>query len=210
MLDVYDSSGWQSGALIAGVLGRMISLFRLLTVSTVVVLAGTALPVAAQQQAASVAARAATKAAVRATALATINGNAFNSVNGALPNIMVRLRDVKFGRIVGSSLTDHLGAYSFKGLDPGNYIVEIVSTDQTSIAATNLISANAGDTVNSVVRLPFKATMLANMLGGQVSPAIGGGSGGGSITSQLEDGLMQIALQGLAAVVPAGTPISER
>jgi hypothetical protein len=186
----------------------MISPFRLLTVSTVVMLVGTALPAGAQQPAASIAARAATRAAVRASALATINGNALNSVNGALPNTLVRLRDVKFGRIVGSSLTDHLGAYSFKGLDPGNYIVEIVSTYKTSIAATNLISANACDTVNSVVRLPFRATMLANMLGGQVSPAIGGG--GRSIASQLEDSLSQMALQGLAAVVPAGTPISER
>jgi hypothetical protein len=186
----------------------MISPFRLLAVSTVVMLVGTAFPVSAQQQAAGVAARAATKAAVRASALATIKGNALSSINAALPNTLVRLRDVKFGRIVGSSLTDHLGGYAFKGLDPGNYIVEIVSTDQTSIAATNLISANAGETVNTVVRLPFKATMLANMVGGQASPAIGGG--GKSVASQLENGLTQMALQGVAAVVPAGTPISER
>jgi hypothetical protein len=185
----------------------MIPLSRLLAVSTVVILVGTAFPVAAQQQASSAAVRAATKAALRASTLATIKGNALSSVNAALPNTLVRLRDVKFGRIVGSSLTDHLGSYAFKGLEPGNYIVEIVSTDQTSLAATNLISANAGETVNSVVRLPFKATMLANILGGQASPAIGGSK---SVASQLGDGLTQLALQGVAAVVPAGTPISER
>jgi hypothetical protein len=186
----------------------MISRSCVLTLSTVLMLAGPRFAVAAEQQAASVAVRAATKAAVRASALVTINGHALSSVNGPLGNTLVRLRDVKFGRSVGSQLTDHLGAYSFKGLDPGNYIVEIVSTNQTSIAATNLISANAGETVNSVVRLPFKATILANMLGGQASPAVGGGSR--NIVSQLEDSLAQMATQGIAAVVPAGTPISDR
>jgi hypothetical protein len=177
-----------------------------LTLSTVVMLAGTAFPAPAQQQAASATVRAATKAA-RASALATINGHALNSVNGALGNTLVRLRDVKFGRSVGSQLTDHLGAYSFKGLDPGNYVVEIVSTNQTSLAATNLINANAGETLNSVVKLPFKSTMLTNMIGGQSTRAAGGSR---DIGSQLEDGLAQMTTQGIAAVVPAGTPISER
>jgi hypothetical protein len=184
----------------------MISLSRLLTVSTVVMLVGAAFPVSAQQQATSGAA--AVRAALRARSLATINGHALNSGSAALRNTLVRVRDVRFGRIAGSQLTDHLGAYSFKGLDAGNYIVEIVGTDQSSLAATNLISANAGETLNSVVRLPFKATMLANMVGGQASPAVGGGNN--NLASQLADGLTQTALQGVAAVVPAGIPISER
>jgi hypothetical protein len=197
-----------SGAHIAPKLCTMISRSSALALSTVVILAGTAFPVAAQQQAASVAVRAATRAAIRASALATINGHALNSTNGALGNTLVRLRDVKFGRSIGSQLTDKLGAYSFKGLDPGNYIVEIVSTDQTSLAATNLISANAGETLNSVVRLPLKSTMLANNVGGQATRAAGAGNK--DVASQLEDGLAQTAVQGIAAVVPAGAPISER
>jgi hypothetical protein len=196
-----------SGAHIAPTLGSMISRSSILALTTVVMLAGTAFPVAAQQQAASVAVRAATRAAIRASALATINGHAVNSVNGVLGNTLVRLRDVKFGRSIGSQLTDHLGAYSFKGLDPGNYIVEIVGTDQSSLAATNLISANAGETLSSVVKLPFKPMMLASMVGGQTPRAAGGSR---DITSQLEDGLAQTTLQGIAAVVPAGDPISER
>jgi hypothetical protein len=180
---------------------------RLLTVSTVVLLVGSAFPVAAQQPGNSLMGRAASTAAARATAFATVKGTALNSVNAVLPNTMVRLRDVKFGRIVDSSLTDKDGAYLFNGLDPGSYVVEIVSTDQTSLAATNLISANAGDTVTTVVRLPFRMTMLANLLGGQVSPLVGGGR---DIASQLEGSLLPLALQGIAAVVPAGIPISER
>ena len=185
----------------------MISPVRLLTVSTVVFLVGSAFPAAAQQPGNSLMGRVASKAGVRATAFATVKGTALNSVNAALPDTMVRLRDVKFGRIVDSSLTDKDGAYLFKGLDPGNYIVEIVSTDQTALASTSLISANAGDTVTTVVRLPFRVTMLANLLGGQVSPLVGGTR---DLASQLEGSLIPLALQGIAAVVPAGIPISER
>jgi hypothetical protein len=186
----------------------MISRSRFLTVSTIVMLVGSAFPVAAQQQATSVVVRAAMRAALRERTLATINGHALNSVSAALRNTLVRVRDVKFGRIAGSQLTDHLGAYSFKGLDAGNYIVEIVGTDQSSLAATNLISANAGETLNSVVRLPLKSTMLANIVGGQGTRAAGAGNK--DVASQLEDGLAQTAVQGIAAVVPAGAPISER
>jgi hypothetical protein len=185
----------------------MISSIRLLTVSTVLFLMGSVFPVAAQQAGNGLMGRAASNVGVRAAAFATVKGTALNSVNVALPHTMVRLRDVKFGRIVESSLTNQDGAYLFKGLDPGNYIVEIVSTDQTSLASTSLISANAGDTVTTVVRLPFRMTMLANLLGGQVSPLVGGGR---DLASELEGSLMPLALQGIAAVVPAGIPISER
>jgi hypothetical protein len=125
----------------------------------------------------------------------------------------VRVRDARVGRIVERLVTDQVGAYSFKGLDPGNYIVEIVSTDQTPLAATNLISVNAGDTAYAVVKLPFKPTMVGSLLGNRVSPATSTGTAGGSLSEivpQLLEQLPQAATQAIPAVVPAGTPISER
>jgi protocatechuate 3,4-dioxygenase beta subunit len=99
----------------------------------------------------------------------------------------VRVRDLQAGGIVGSSLTDKLGAYSFKGLDPGNYVVEIVGADKAALAATNLISANAGQTVHTSVKLPFRPAILPNILGSSRTP----------------DGHT-------AAVMATGTAISER
>jgi hypothetical protein len=185
----------------------MISPYRLVALSTFVMLAA-AFPVTAEQQhPVGLAVRANTKRAIAASAFATIQGNAFNAINGALPNSMIRVRDVRYGRIVGSSLTNSEGAYTFKGLDPGNYIVELVSVDQTPLAATNLINANAGEIVNTIVKLPFRPARLANLLGGQGSTATGGAKG---LIPQLKDQLPESALQGVAAVVTTGPPISER
>jgi hypothetical protein len=170
-------------------------------------------PAAAQQDGAGVGGRAAiTKVAIRPGALATIQGHALNSTNGLLRNSLVRVRDVRFGRMVHLALTDRVGAYSFTGLEPGNYIVEIVSTNQTPLAATNLINVNAGETVESVVKLPFKPTMVGNILGSRPSPATSDGASSSlsEIVPQLLQQLPQAAAQAIPAVVPVGTPISER
>jgi hypothetical protein len=161
----------------------MISRSRLLPLSAAVVMA-TTFSAAAQQAAAPIAVRA---VPVRSTALSTILGNALNWSNGALPGTPVRVRELQTGSIVGSALTDKVGVYAFKGLDPGNYVVEIVDADKRALAATNLISANAGQTVHTSVKLPFRPAVLPNILGSSRTPD--------SYT---------------AAVVATGTAISER
>jgi hypothetical protein len=159
---------------------------RLLSLSTVVLVLATALPAGAQQPA-PLALRGAPNAAIGPTVLSTILGNALNWSNGALPDTPVRVRDLQTGSIVGSALTDKVGVYAFKGLDPGNYVVEIVGADKRALAATNLISANAGQTVHTSVKLPFRPAVLPNILGFSRTP----------------DGYT-------AAVVATGTAISER
>jgi hypothetical protein len=83
-----------------------------------------------------------------------IQGNALSSTNGQLPNALVRLRDARFGKILGTQTTDRLGLFEFKGVEPGTYIVEMVSPDQTILAASQLISVNAGEAVSAVIKLP--------------------------------------------------------
>jgi hypothetical protein len=187
--------------------GMVISATRVVTLLTLITLAGT-FPVAAQQGVGH-ATGAVMNRAARAAALATIVGNALDQANGALPNSVVRVRDVMYGRIVASSLTNTVGAYSFKGLDPGNYIVELVtvgngfkglepgpgnatlpSVQQAPLAATNLINVNPGQVVNTIVKLP-KPEKWVNLLGNQPAPPPGGS-------------------RAIPAVVLIGSPISER
>ena len=152
---------------------------------------------------------------LRSNQLATIQGNAATSTNGNLPNSMVRLRDARYGRIVDTQFTDKTGAFVFKAVDPGNYIVEIVSTNQTTIAATQMLSANAGETVTAVVKLPIKPSMFASVLGQQggaaSTPATA--SGAATVTEAIPavvQQLPQTAAQSLPAVVPVGDPVSPR
>jgi hypothetical protein len=97
--------------------------------------------------------------------IASIQGNALDSTNGALPDSQVRLRDARFGRIVDTQLTDKSGLFAFKVLDPGSYVVEIVSNNSSVLAASQLINVNAGEAVSAVVKLPFRIPPFASVLG---------------------------------------------
>ena len=103
--------------------------------------------------------------AVRADALGVIQGNALNSTNGQLPNITVRLRDARYGRILDSQLTDKSGLFTFKGLDPGSYIIEMMGSDQGILAASQVLNINAGEAASAVIKLPFRIPPFAGILG---------------------------------------------
>jgi hypothetical protein len=103
--------------------------------------------------------------ATRTDLVSVIQGNALSSTNGQLANALVRLRDARFGKILGSQVTDRLGLFEFKGVEPGTYIVEMVGDDQTILAASQLLSVNAGEAVSAVVKLPFRVPPFANLLG---------------------------------------------
>src|SRR4051794_18094224 len=85
----------------------------------------------------------------------TIHGNALNAANSALPNTLVRLRDVRLGGIVDTQTTDSAGFFTFTTLDPGSYVVEVIATDQTTVlAASDIVSVNAGEIATAVVKVP--------------------------------------------------------
>lgn len=153
-------------------------------------------PLAAQQSTLNppgAALKAATTRA-RASALTTIQGNALDSTNVKLSNVTVRLRDARFGRIVGTELTDKSGLFAFRAVDPGIYIVEIVGNDESILAASQLLSVNAGDAVSAVVKLPFRVPPFAGVLGG-------------ATTSSAAAVATQAVASGIVAVVPT-RPVS--
>jgi hypothetical protein len=97
--------------------------------------------------------------------ISIIQGNALTSTNASLPDSVVRLRDARFGRIVDTQLTDKAGLFAFKVLDPGSYVIEIVSrADSTVLAASQLINVNAGEALSAVVKLPFQPAAFAGVL----------------------------------------------
>jgi hypothetical protein len=102
---------------------------------------------------------------VRPDGFGVIQGNALNSTNGQLPNMMVRLRDARFGRIVGSQVTDQSGLFIFKGIEPGSYIVEMMGNDQAVLAASQVLNINGGEAASAVVKLPFRIPPFAGVLG---------------------------------------------
>ena len=178
---------------------------RILSVIAGVLIVGTPASLSAQQEIAAAAAR---RAAMRATAV--IQGSAVNSTNGVLVNTLLRVRDARLGRIVDQAHTSKVGAYTFKGLEPGNYIVEIVSKNQMTIGTSSLISANAGQTVTAVVRLAFTPSLLGAILGQQAPATSAVAAGFDDMVPQITKQLPQAIIQAIPAMVPTGPPVSEQ
>jgi len=96
----------------------------------------------------------------------TIQGKTLDSSDRPLPTTPVRLRDARRGRIIETQVSDRAGQFTFRGVEPGSYVVEIVSADQQTVVATSsLLNVNAGDSVSALVKLPFRAPPLAGLLG---------------------------------------------
>jgi hypothetical protein len=128
--------------------------------------------------------------------LTTIQGNALDSTNGALANSAIRLRDARFGRVVGATTTDRSGLFSFGALEPGSYIVEVMGNDYSVVAASQIISINSGEAVTAVVKLPFHISPFAGVLGHSVPSAA-------AVTAEA-------AATGVLATTVSGVPSSDR
>jgi hypothetical protein len=100
-------------------------------------------------------------------AFTTIQGNALDSANAQMPNVVVRLRDARFGRIVDTELTDTSGLFEFRAVDPGSYIVELMGNDSSVLAASEILNVNSGEILSAVVKLPFKVPTFAGLLGAE-------------------------------------------
>ena len=95
----------------------------------------------------------------------TVQGHAIDSTGVSMPEAAIRLRDARSGRIVGTLLSDDAGMFTFRGIDPGTYIVEILGSDSTVLAASQMLSVNAGDALSAVVKLPFRIPPFAGFFG---------------------------------------------
>ena len=102
----------------------------------------------------------------RGAVLSSIQGNAVTSSNGAITNTFVRLRDARMGRIVDTVTSDKQGMFAFKGVDPGSYVVEVMSPGSNAVlASSQMLSVNAGEAVSALVKIPFPIAPLAGLLG---------------------------------------------
>jgi hypothetical protein len=148
------------------------------------------------QQPPSTTSHASTLAGGHSTILTIIQGNALSSTNAALPDVAVRLRDARTGRIVAATRTDKSGLFTFRPIDPGSYVVELVGEDQRVLAAGEILNINAGDTASAVVKLPFRLQPYAGVLGHTAASAM-------LVTATA-------AATGVLASQVAGEPVSPR
>ena len=114
-----------------------------------------------------------------------------------MPNTLMRLRDARFGRIVDTVTTDKSGLFSFNSIDPGSYVVEMMSpANESVIAATPIINVGAGQVMSAILKLPFKIPPFAGLLGPSLPSAL-------AVSSAA-------AASGVLAETVAGAPATNR
>lgn len=102
----------------------------------------------------------------RAAVLSSIQGNAVNFSNRSLIDTIVRLRDARFGRIVDSAMTDKQGGFAFRGVDPGSYVVEVMSRANNAVMASSpMLNVGTGEVISTLVKLPFRIPPIAGFIG---------------------------------------------
>jgi hypothetical protein len=110
---------------------------RVLSFGLVVAVAFVGMPVGAS---------AATKApaARQGQGTGSLNGLAHGADKAPLRNYTVRVRNVADGQIAGSTTTSGAGEFTFTGLQPGNYVVEVVDAAGEIVGLSPTLGVTAG------------------------------------------------------------------
>jgi hypothetical protein len=84
------------------------------------------------------------------------------SIDGKpLPNVTVRLRNVDNGQLIGNTVVNAAGEFSFSGLAVGNYVVEMVAMNGTILGTSVGITLSAAAMVSTNISVGASAAALA-------------------------------------------------
>jgi hypothetical protein len=132
--------------------------------------------------------------------LSTIAGKAVSATNAPVGGATLRLRDVRFGRVVSATVTDRAGQFDFKGVDTGSYLVEMTSqSGNVVLASSSILYVGSGETITIVLTMPPNHPALGSLLINSAAPALLG------VTAAAE----AITAAAGASNTPAATPVGE-
>jgi len=132
----------------------------------------------------------------KANVFSAISGKAVNAVNAPMSNTVVRLRDVRSGRVMETIITDKAGVFEFKPVDVGSYVVEMMSASSDAVlASSSILHVGAGEALTTLLKMPFAgpayATFFAN-----------------AAPSTLQ--IITTAAQAVVAATPSGEPATSQ
>jgi hypothetical protein len=103
-------------------------------------------------------------------------GSAWKGDTQPYPGARIRLRDVETGRGAARTLSDGDGRFRFERVEPGAYVVELLSTQDKVLAVGDLFGVLAGGQATTLVRLSAKAPWVTGFFGNAAAAAIAAAS----------------------------------
>jgi hypothetical protein len=105
------------------------------------------------------------------TGTGSVVGTAWGGDTAPLRQALIRLRDVETGRGVARAVTTVEGTFGFERVDPGPYVVELLSPDEKVVAVGDLFWMRPEDRILTVVRSSAKAPSSRDFFG-NAAPAV--------------------------------------
>ncbi|MDO8836139.1 MAG: carboxypeptidase regulatory-like domain-containing protein [Vicinamibacterales bacterium] len=134
--------------------------------------------------------------------LGSLAGTAQDANNAIMSGVKVQLRNADTGQLVNTTTSGANGGFSFAGLPPGNYVVEIVNAAGQIVGASASIAVAAGATITGI-------TVAASAAGAAAAAAAGGFAAFFGSTAGILTGIAVVG--GIAAgVVIAGNASASR
>ena len=99
-----------------------------------------------------------------------ISGTARNAQDQILAGVKVQLRNIDTGQLVATTKAGPDGAFEFTGLNPGNYIAEIVDDSDKIVGASPSMALAAGGVITGL-------SVSASAAGALAGAAAAGGLG---------------------------------
>jgi hypothetical protein len=136
--------------------------------------------------------------------LSTISGKAINATNAPRGSTLIRLRDVRFGRVVATTITDTAGQFEFKNVDTGSYLVEMMSpSGDVVLASSSILYVGSGEIVTTILKIPSNNPALGSLLVGSTLSAVTAATAAAGITAAA-------ASSNTPAATPAGEPATSQ
>ena len=89
-------------------------------------------------------------AAAQAPASGSLSGTASISTGRVAANTVVQLRNLSTGQLAGTTTTNAAGQFSFNGLNPGDYAVEVLYASGQIVGTSALVVLGPGAAVTGV------------------------------------------------------------
>src|SRR5882672_5492126 len=132
--------------------------------------------------------------------LSSIAGKAVSSTNAPMGSTLIRLRDVRFGRVIATTITDKAGQFEFKGVDTGSYIVEMMTpSSDVVLASSSILYVDSGEILSTLLTMPLAGPALGSLLSSSAPSAL----------SALGTAAQAITAAAASSNPPAATPAGE-
>jgi Carboxypeptidase regulatory-like domain len=118
----------------------------------------------------------------QAAAVGSLSGTASSSSGQVMANTVVQLRNLATGQLAGMTTSNLGGQFSFIGLNPGNYAVEVVNAAGQIVGTSASVALSAGAAVTGV---SVTASVAVSATAGLGATGAAAGSAGGASTATI-------------------------